>query len=124
MNRSFDAQTLFSTDIDRERDVFTLTFCDKGGEKLSVILPARIAADLLVPLSTLAQRMEQEILRTTGFFIHVNMWRVGSASTYSSILLKFNGGEPYGIPAEEIEELCAEPKDEAKSVLGRRIAKN
>jgi hypothetical protein len=115
----FEAQTLAQTGRKQGTETVELTFEDASGAHLTVSLPARVAADMLVP--ALAQ-FSSEQSRAPGapeFSQNVTSWRVGRADDAPRVVFGINADPLYSMTSPEAKKFWRRIREEADIVERR-----
>lgn len=118
MMSTITAQTLVETGVSDDRHRFELTFVDAHGEKHTLSLPTRVAADLIPVLESLAGNSA----KATGLdFTRIpHEFEVGYAAAERMVLIRFDGEAPYGLGAEVAEALGRELQEQSDRVAHLR----
>jgi hypothetical protein len=112
----FKAETLVQTSRRQEAQRVELTFEDAQGARLVLSLPARVAADLLVPV--LAQ-FSSETARPPGapeFSQNVKDWRVGRSNEEPKVVFAMNDDPLYAMTVRDAKKFWREIREEAEIV--------
>lgn len=112
----FVAQALVETKI-AERNRIRLTFADAKGVRQTIVVPARLAADLAPMLAALAG----EAARTGPRFTRSpKALAVGRAEHERLVLLKFDDDPPYALDPDRAEDLWREMREETEVVASMK----
>lgn len=112
----FVAQALVETKA-VERNRLQMTFADAKGDRQTITLPARLAADLAPILATLAETAQQQGPRLTR---SPKALAVGRAEHERLVLLKFDDDPPYALDPDRAEDLWREVREEAEFVASMK----
>lgn len=112
----FYAQALVETkSIERNR--LQITFADAKGDRQTITLPARLAAELGPILATLGETAQQRGPRLTR---SPKALAVGRAEHERMVLLKFDDDPPYALDPDRAEDLWREVREEAEFVASMK----
>ena len=114
MSKSFKAQSLAETRVEAGERRLQMTFVDASGKRQSVSLPAAVAADLAQVLKALSTE-----LGDSGNARYTRMPRqlaVGTARDERLVLIRFDDEPPYGLEADEAENLWRDLREQAEAV--------
>jgi hypothetical protein len=110
----FVAQSLAETRTIEDRRRFELTFVDARGNKQTISLPIRVAAELVPVLNSLVAGVDGA--KNAKFTKMPRQWAVGTAQHERLVLLKFDDDPPYGLDLDVAENLWREVREETESV--------
>jgi hypothetical protein len=116
-NSRFDAETLTTTQIVSGR--FELVLSDHAGNTHTVSLPVTEAADLLIPAlfqlkTSVKPAGGPKPVKT------VQSWEARASDDQPLVLLRFDGGEPLGLPADQAKNFWRSVREQTEAVAVRR----
>src|SRR5262245_31527676 len=113
MADTFMAQSLAETRAQYDERRIEMTFVDASGEKQTISLPVRVAADLLPVLQSLSTGLGNSRISFTKM---PKSTAVGSARHERLVLVRFDDDPPYALNVDEAENLWREVREEAEQV--------
>jgi hypothetical protein len=115
---TFVAQTLTETSVSEDRGRFEMTFVDVSGQRHAISIPARIAADLIPVLQSVAAHQTKK--GGPDFTRLPQKFAVGHAVGERMVLLRFDAEPPYAIGVEVAEALGRELQEQSEHVALER----
>jgi hypothetical protein len=115
----FEAQTLARAGRKQESQTVELTFEDASGAHLTVSLPARVAADMLIPALSQFSSTQSHAPGAPEFSQNVTSWRVGRSNDAPSVVFGFNADPLYSMSVTDAKKFWREIREEA-GIVERR----
>ena len=114
MAKTFKAQSLAETRIEKGERRLQMTFVDAAGKQRSVSLPAPVAADLAHILKALSDELGDQ--GNARFTRMPRQMAVGTAKHERLVLIRFDDEPPYGLDPDEAENLWRDLREQAEAV--------
>jgi hypothetical protein len=114
MANGFAAQSLVETKTTGDQRFLEMVFVDAVGERHTVSLPSRVAADLAAVLTSLAAGLADK--RGPRYTKLPELCAVGRASHDRMVLIRFDDDPPYGLDLGEARRLAQDLQEETETI--------